>query len=352
MRRTFREAFESYAGAVNWFPGHMASASRRLEAKLPKCDVVVEVRDARLPLSSAPHHLEALLGTRRRVVVFNKMDLANPRVQPAVVAALAREGVESHFVSADSRPSLARLRQALLRHVRSEYRVAGTVVAIVGVPNVGKSSLINGLREVSGSATSSSGASRHRGVKTGATPGLTRHISAHLVNAQPPLYLLDSPGILPPHIPDVEVGLRLALCATIRDAAVPHIALADYLLFLLNQRGSERYVEALGLDGPSDDPVRVLDSVAARVGARRAGGDLDREAASRHLLRLFRDGSLGRFTLDDVSDWVSQWTHEHAATEKAMKDKPGTAREKATAAAVPSSAEAGPRPSTVPIERS
>jgi ribosome biogenesis GTPase A len=340
-----------YGATASWFPGHMATAARALASAVRAADVVIEVRDARVPFSSSNPLLDAVgaggFGSggaherardKPRVVVFNKADLADPQLQRRVAAHEAARsgggggGRASVFCSANRGANVAALLRAVdaVPDVRatSLFRSAGAVMVVVGVPNAGKSSLINALRGATGCTQS-------RGASTAPTPGWTRAVSTLRVRRDPPLYLLDSPGVMPPRVPDVETGLKLAVTAAISAAAGPPARVqAEFLLFHFATVGSRRFADTLGLSRAygAEDVEECLAELAAKLGLRRSarggrggggggggggveaaeeaalgdgcgdvhGGDFDLDAAARHLVRAFQDGRLGRYTLDYV----------------------------------------------------
>jgi ribosome biogenesis GTPase A len=299
-----------YGGAVNWFPGHMAKASRDVAALIHRAqaDVLVEVRDARVPFSSANPHLDALMrkgdgSPRPRVIVFNKADLADPQLQGRVAAVERLRGFPSAvFADAERGTNVADILRRVdsfgTRASRLKFRAAGGVMVVVGIPNVGKSSLINAVRRAAGCAHIAAPA------PTAPVPGFTRRVSVMRVRNTPPLYLCDSPGILMPKISDVETGLKLAVTTAVRDMAVPPLVLAEYLLFFFATINSARFAEVLRLSRAYDEEEveECLGELAERHGMRKAGGGgaLDLEAAARFLVRAFQGGELGRYTLDYV----------------------------------------------------
>jgi mitochondrial GTPase 1 len=306
-----------YAGAVNWFPGHMAKASAELAARVRDCDVVIEVRDARVPFSSANPLLDSLTAARPRVVVFNKADLANAALQARVAGAVradatARGGPchECLFTDASRGVNVGRLlatvdavqRAAVAGTRAGRFNTTGSVMLVVGLPNTGKSTLINALRGAAGTRAPV------RGARTGAEPGVTRSVSLLRVRAQPPLYLADSPGVMLPRVADVETGLKLLVTGAIKESAAPALAQAEWLHAFLVAVGSTRYAAALGLPRlyAADESGDLLRDLAARLGAVKPGGERapDVDAAARHLVRAYQTGSLGRYTLDHVPQLV------------------------------------------------
>ena len=333
---SFTSRFAGSAPSLSWFPGHMSSASDNLVNALRRCDVVVEVRDARVPFSSANGLLdgiETVLGVRRpRVVVFNKCDLADAQLQPRLLKVVAAEGHIGLCISAGRRGGgghvgrllplvdlcLTSKKMSDAARISSSgssgtlpkappFKPSGAIMLVAGIPNVGKSTLINAVRLATQYGES-------RGARTGAAPGVTRQISdAMLVRKSPLLYMLDSPGLLPPRIPDAESGLRLLLTTAIPETLVAWSVQAEYLHFLLSaHRGGgaspnrQRHVDALGLPpertypGDGEGVERLLHDLAMRLGARLPGGGADVEVAARHMVRAFQTGALGRYTLDPV----------------------------------------------------
>lgn len=304
-----------YAGAVNWFPGHMAKASAELAARVRDCDVVIEVRDARVPFSSANPLLDALAAARPRVVVFNKADLANAALQARVAGAVRADAAargaaagrrEVLFTDAARGVNVGRLlatvdavqRAAVAGTAAGRFTSTGSVMLVVGLPNTGKSTLINALRGAAGTRAPA------RGARTGAEPGVTRSVSLLRVRQHPPLYLADSPGVMLPRVGDVETGLKLLVTGAIKESAAPALAQAEWLHAFLCAVGSTRYATALGLPRlyGADETGELLTDLAGRLGAVKPGAERapDVDAASRHLVRAYQSGALGRYTLDHV----------------------------------------------------
>jgi ribosome biogenesis GTPase A len=301
----------------------MAKATRQLAELIKTADVVLEVRDARVPFSSANPLLDSLsrMGDGRprpRVVVFNKADLANEQLQSRVAAVEAAKGFEPLFASADRGTNVGKLLRvvdsvkeradsartgggsgggssAAVPSSSSSFRTAGALMVIVGIPNAGKSTLINALR-------TAGGFTQGKGVATAPTPGFTRNVSTVRVRRSPALYLCDSPGVMMPRIADVETGLKLAVTTALRDMAVPPLVMAEYLLYYFATIGSERFVGASGLSRAYDETgvEAAMGELASRHGMKRPGGGLDLDAAARTFVRDFQEGKMGRYTLDYV----------------------------------------------------
>ncbi|NXB11686.1 MTG1 GTPase, partial [Cnemophilus loriae] len=263
-----------------------------------------------IPLSGRNPALQEALGIRPHVLVLNKMDLADPRRQP--VSAGGRAGLGAAAVSqagdsgASSRPLqavvplVARLVANSPRYHRAESSEHS--ILVIGVPNVGKSSLINSLRRLhlkKGKATA-----------VGGEPGITKAVLSRIQVCEKPLmYLVDTPGVLPPRLGDVETGMKLALCGAIHDHLVGEDVMADYLLYTLNKQQQFGYVQRYGLGQACDHIEPLLKHVALTQGRTQkvkvltGTGNvnmvmLNYPAAAYEFLRDFRAGRLGRVTLD------------------------------------------------------
>ncbi|XP_064924183.1 mitochondrial ribosome-associated GTPase 1 isoform X1 [Columba livia] len=334
-----RERFD-FGGrdVASWFPGHMAKGLRQMRASLRRADCFIEVHDARIPLSGRNPMLQEALGIRPHVLVLNKMDLADPRRQPTVLERLKQQGC-SHVVFTDCQrdgnvkkivPLVARLVGDSLRYHRAESTEYS--ILVIGVPNVGKSSLINSMRRLhlkkgisqwclgpGSSRQHSHGAAfsdrvspfpKGKATAVGGEPGVTKAVLTRIQVCEKPLmYLVDTPGVLPPRLGDLETGMKLALCGAIRDHLVGEDIMADYLLYTLNKHQQFGYVRRYGLAEACDDIQAVLRRVALaqgrtqRVKVLTGTGDvnmtmLNYPAAAYEFLRDFRAGRLGRVTLD------------------------------------------------------
>ncbi|NXL39485.1 MTG1 GTPase, partial [Glaucidium brasilianum] len=265
-----------------------------------------------IPLSGRNPMLREVLGIRPHVLVLNKMDLADPHRQPVsagaglaggpqVAAGRCRAIVTALlYVSLQIIPLVAELVSNTPRYHRAENTEYS--ILVIGVPNVGKSSFINSLRRLhlkKGKATA-----------VGGEPGITKAVLTRIqVLEKPLMYLVDTPGVLPPRLGDVETGMKLALCGAIRDHLVGEYIMADYLLYTLNKQQQFGYTQHYGLAAACDDIELVLKQVALTLGRTQkvkvltGTGNvnvtmLNYPAAAYEFLRDFRAGRLGRVTLD------------------------------------------------------
>ncbi|XP_058829248.1 mitochondrial GTPase 1 [Topomyia yanbarensis] len=295
---------------LNWFPGHMGKGIKQMQQKLKEVDCVIEVHDARIPLSGRNSEFRyTISGVKPHVLVLNKKDTIERRAQRGIVERILREDSDARHVlftnckdqACEGIRKVMPLAQDLIlssnrfnRSDKKEY-----CIMIIGVPNVGKSSLINVLRN------------RHLNKKAasqvGAVAGITRSVLHKIKICEDPLvYLLDTPGILKPNIADNETGLRLALVSCLQDHLVGEELIADYLLYLMNKRNNFKYVEVMGLKEPSDSIAEVLVAGAQHLNRfiriRNYDGTMverpDVTLSARHMIKAFRTGVFGKMLID------------------------------------------------------
>ncbi|EAX48694.1 GTP-binding protein, HSR1-related [Thermosinus carboxydivorans Nor1] len=277
---------------IHWFPGHMAKAYKMIREHLKLVDVVIELLDARIPLSSANPVIHELVGNKPRVIALNKADLAEPQWTERWIAEYRRQGLAAVPLEAVSGKGVKTLIVQVETAVRPKLKAleakgiqGRTVRAIIlGIPNVGKSSLINRLL---GAAV----------VRTGDRPGVTR--GQQWIKIGKNLELLDTPGVLWPKFDDQEVAFKLAITGAIHEDVYDVEAVATKLLHMLRSCYTERLVERFKLSPPlPEDAAALLDLIGSKRGCLRAGGIVDHEKVRRIILTEFRTGKLGPFTLD------------------------------------------------------
>ena len=273
---------------INWYPGHMARAKRLLSEQLSRVDVVIELCDARLPFSSRNPDLMRLTAKKQRVLLLGKSDLADPALTAQWLELLKKQGCPCAALDMNrqAKTALSLIDRAARDTVEraAQRGIKKTVRAmIVGVPNVGKSTLINRL---------------HGGsiAKVGDKPGVTR--ANQWVRVSPYLELLDTPGLLWPRLDDPIAARRLAYIAAIRDEVLDTakltIQLLEDLIAIVPDKVQERFkIKDLSLRGPE-----LLDAVCQGRGFLMKGGVYDTERACQVVLDEFRGGKLGRITLE------------------------------------------------------
>ncbi|MEE2717441.1 MAG: ribosome biogenesis GTPase YlqF [SAR324 cluster bacterium] len=279
---------------INWYPGHMLKAKKEFAAQLKRVDVVLELRDARIPHTSVNHDFEQMLGQKRRLVLFNKTRLADPDATKAWEARLRSEEHPHLFVDVLTNHNLKRilpLARKLMEERWGNLRKRGInppvlKLLIAGIPNVGKSTLINRLVH-------------RKAAETGPRPGVTKR--QEWVRLERDAQLLDTPGILWPKIETMEAGFRLAVTGAIKDEVVGLDRLCDFLLRTLQAQRPEALQACYRLEasGENADPQELLAQIAQRRGCLKLGGVVDEIRAATVLLRDFREGRLGQLTFDD-----------------------------------------------------
>ncbi|WP_328189544.1 ribosome biogenesis GTPase YlqF [Marinobacter sp. OP 3.4] len=271
--------------AINWFPGHMHKARKEIKQVMPQMDLIIEVLDARIPFSSENPMVPALRGDTPVIKVLNKRDLADPDITARWQGWLEQEkdirAVTLSHNHRDEALAILRLAQEMVPDSIRDTRALR--IMILGIPNVGKSTLINTLagRPVA---------------KTGNEPAVTRAQQA--IKLPDNILLYDTPGFLWPKLSPEECGYRLAVTGAIRAAVIEYedVALfaADYLLQAYPERVCERY----GLDGAPEDGLALMDAIAARRRFFAKGGVPDLHKVSEVLLNELRAGTLGAISLE------------------------------------------------------
>ncbi|XP_062205792.1 DAR GTPase 2, mitochondrial-like [Phragmites australis] len=250
LSRRLGAAVRGLCGA--WYGRHMAAADRAIRARLPLVDLVLEVRDARVPASSAfePLRRRALERDSRRVVVLNKADLADPSETEKWVAYMKQRSCPCVAVNSHSRESIKELLSVVRSRIREiklgESDCAGTVL-LVGIPNVGKSAIVNAMHQIGRIGAAEKGKLKHAIVSS--HPGETRDISGYKVASHPNIYVLDTPGVLSPRFVNDDSGSRLALTGAIKDSLLEDYDTVQFLLAIVNSRGEYRKWENLNQMG-------------------------------------------------------------------------------------------------------
>ncbi len=271
--------------SLQWYPGHMTKARRELAALMPSQDVVIEVIDARLPAASANPVVEELRREKPVVKVLSKSDLADPDVTAAWVQWFAAQPNTFVFASTTKDQTAARKRIAQLCRGMAAHRGADKTVRalIAGVPNVGKSTLINTLmgRQVA---------------KVSDRPAVTKEQQS--VVLKDGMTITDSPGLMWPKIEDERRAFALAVAGSIPDTALDYLTIGMFAAQIFLDRYGDLIAARYKLPAPPETPEALLFEVGKRRGGLRPGGKVDLHTAAEILVHEFRAGTLGRITLE------------------------------------------------------
>lgn len=277
---------------IQWYPGHMTKTRRQLEKDLKQVDVVCEIVDARIPASSRNPDIDAICGNKPRIMVLNRMDLADPEATKrwadyfrGLGMAVVVTDCKSRRGIGDFLPTVRSVLKEKLERDAARGMSRPVKVMVVGIPNVGKSTLIN---QIAGRS----------GAKAENRPGVTR--GKQWVTADSGLLLLDTPGILWPKFEDPNAGLLLAYTGAVKENIIDQEELAARLMELLWKRYPQVVRQRYGVDADADaSGYDLLEAVGRKRGFLIAGGEIHTERVAKVLLNEYRAGKLGRLTLEE-----------------------------------------------------
>ena len=294
---------------INWYPGHMKKTKEMIKDNLKLVDIVVELLDARIPISSKNHHLDEILGDKKRIVILNKYDLADPDVLDEWSEYYRAKGLVSIFLNSLNGDGVNRLlheiklmTQEQTQKMVKQGRIPRPIrVMIVGIPNVGKSSLINKL-------------AGKKSATTGNRPGVTK--GKQWIRLNKGLELFDTPGILWPKIDDERVGLSLAFTGAIKDEIMDMDDVAYYFIKKIVETYPNHLKVRYGLDDIEKETIEIMDDIARNRGCIRKGNMIDYEKVSRLIMDEFRRGKIGQISLESPRDMVIVEVDEEAYDDK------------------------------------
>lgn len=276
---------------IQWFPGHMAKARREIEEKMKLIDIVIELVDARIPQSSRNPMLDQVIKDKPRLLVLNKVDLADENVTRAWIRYFEQQGMNVISVNSKKGQGMKEIIQSsreMLQEKREKLVAKGVKnrpirALIVGIPNSGKSTLINRM-------------AKKNIAKTGNRPGVTTQ--QQWIKVGKDFELLDTPGILWPKFEDESVGLRLAATGAIKDQLLDFTDIATFLLTYYKKEYPDRLKERYDLKELPEDIVLLYEEIGKRRGCFIRKNEIDYEKVAELLIRETRNGQLGRLSFE------------------------------------------------------
>ena len=273
-----------------WYPGHMTKAKRQMQEDIKLIDLVIELVDARVPLSSRNPDIDDLGKNKARLILLNKSDLADDAQNEKCIEYFKAKGYHALKINSKNKSGIKEInnvvneacKEKIERDRKRGIKNRPVRAMVVGIPNVGKSTFINAY------------AGRNC-AKTGNKPGVTK--GKQWIKLSKTLELLDTPGILWPKFEDQAIGLKLALIGSINDNILDVSDMAYEFVKILNNSYENAIPNRFGVE-KNDDPLKMLEGIAEVRGCKLKGNVLDLEKASSILLEEFRSGKLGKITLD------------------------------------------------------
>ncbi len=280
---------------IQWFPGHMAKARREVTEKLKLVDIIFELVDARIPYSSRNPMIDEIIQHKPRLVLLNKADMADKDVTKEWIAYFEKQGVKAIAINSQAGEGMKKITQAaqgLLKEKFDRMRAKGVKprairAMIVGIPNAGKSTLINRL-------------AKKNIAKTGNTPGVTK--AQQWIKVGKEMELLDTPGILWPKFEDQEVGMKLAITGAIKDTLLNLQDLTIYAIRFLERQYPERLQERYQLTDIPEDVVALFDHIGKLRGCLSGGGLIDYDKVAELVIREIRSEKFGPLSFERPAD--------------------------------------------------
>lgn len=272
---------------IQWFPGHMTKAARQMEENLKKVDFVIEIRDARIPDSSRNPMLDGIIHTKPRLIILSKKDKADPKLTKEWITYLEKDNVRvialdlvhENYKAAIVQASKTLCASFIEKQKRRGIKSRALRAMVCGIPNVGKSTMINTL-------------AKRKAAKTADKPGVTK--SLQWIKLDKDLELLDTPGVLWPKFDDQQIGLKLALLGSIRDEVVTMDELAMFAVEWLMENNPSSLIETYGIE-IQDTPWHTLEQVAIKRGYLQKG-QIDENRLMNSFVKDMRENKCGLIT--------------------------------------------------------
>lgn len=279
---------------INWYPGHMAKTKRLIKENINLIDLVFEVIDARMPISSKIKDIDDLIKTKKRILIATKYDLCDKNITDPLLEQYKNNGytvIPMDLINGKNISDLIKVSKELMQadnqnKERKGLKTRKIRALIIGIPNVGKSTLINRL--VGKKAT-----------KVGNRPGITKELSWIRISSD--FELLDSPGILWPKLDDEIMAYNLASLSAIKEEILDLSDISIYILKKMNNLYPEQLQERYDLDHPDfNDIEEIYATIAKKVGALRKGAEIDYEKVDNTIINDLKEGRLGKITFDRI----------------------------------------------------
>ncbi len=273
---------------INWYPGHMKKTKELIKENLKLVDVVIELLDARLPLSSKNPVIDELINQKKRIVLLNKSDLSDQNITKDWMGYFESKAIIAIPMNSMNGQGLKNLYNKLEQISKGinekSVRKKPLRVMIVGIPNVGKSSLINRI-------------AGKKSAKTGNKPGVTK--GKQWINMKGNIQLLDTPGILWPKFEDKEIGLKLAYVGSIKDEILDLSEVALKFIEFLLHNYPDKLKERYNLDHiEGQEPIEILDEICTKRGFILSGGRIDYDRAAKTIMDEYRTGKIGNISIE------------------------------------------------------
>ena len=285
--------------SINWYPGHMAKTKRQIIEDLKLIDIVIEILDARIPISSQNPDINKLIQNKKRIIVLNKSDLSDKKQNEKWITYFKQKDYQAILVDSNSGKGIKECLSAIKKLYESDtYIEKGRIgksirVMILGIPNVGKSSFINRI-------------SKKTSAQVGNKPGVTRQ--KQWIKIEDNIELMDTPGVLWPKFESEEVALNLAYTGTIKNDILQSIEIGFQLLkflikncrnnVIIRYKLDDKKIEEIMKSEKNDVILEILHEIGKKRGALISGGEIDEEKTANIILDDFRSGKLGEITLE------------------------------------------------------
>ena len=291
--------------SINWYPGHMAKTRRQITEDLKLVDIVVEIIDARIPISSRNPDIKSITAKKKKLIVLNKSDLSNPGQNEKWVKYFKEKGIEAVLVDSNNgkgiKECVGKIKE-IYNQDKEGYSNKGRIgksirIMVIGIPNVGKSSFINRL-------------TKKTSAKVGNKPGVTTQ--KQWIKVEDGIELMDTPGVLWPKFESQEIALNLSYTGTIKDEIIDSLEIGFQLLKVLSKNYQKNLIERYKIEEnrlkeilnqdkeENENILDLLHEIGKKRGAIISGGQVDEEKTAKIIITDFRNGSLGRITLERI----------------------------------------------------